>query len=267
MFSRAFPSVQPQAELEWMSKRSLPCESLDDELHFCLSLCSLTHAVQKEAAVAEQKVEFMVRAGAARLGGSDEIRRTNSPFYSLVYRTLVCARMFVAEWKDVGDEARLRQLDILLGVMDFIYDACPKGQFKKMGEDMPGTLAGWKAAYLEMNLSAEWADRIANPNEVSMPLPAVAPCAKGINWSMWRNVHDATVLYRNGQYKAAHQLFTAVLASKQMWIPQPWVVSFLKPGAIKSYIDLPVPGAQPSTVPSLAKRRGLPPLTIAVEFV
>lgn len=279
MFARAFPTLQPRSELEWMSKNLLPTESIDDDIRFCLSLCALVHAQRERELVAEQKVEFIVRRG-------EEVRRTNSPYYSLVDRTVHASKLFVGAWTDVTDKKQLRQLDILLGIMDFIDDTCPAGHMAKLASDLPATHAAWLKSYLELNISAEWAHRLAAPLEINFPLPVDrVPASRHINWELHRAVHDATQLYYSGRYKDAHRAFSAIDATAHMWIPDKWIVAFLKPGALRAYVDLPTKiitsttndassssssssssGEKDDDKGGSRKRRGVSPLATAVEF-
>ena len=258
----AFPLLQQQAELQWLASHTLQCDDIDQELRFCTSLCALIHYVQTTSAVAEVKLDFMVR-GAAK---DTDLHTTNSPYYCLVYRTLCASVNFMRVWKDPTDAASLRQLYTLLGVMTFAREQCPAGQLDKMGVDIPRTLTGWQAACAEVELCADWAERSDNPRALNEPLRAGAePATKLIDWPMWRMVHDATQHFYNGCYSKASVLLRA-LVDKHKYVPTPTLAPLLHPLLRKEFIDLPPLPPVAVAVAASRRRTGIKPLSVACVF-
>jgi hypothetical protein len=259
-FPQAFPALQPQAELQWLAAHTLQCDDLQQELRFCTSLCALIHCVKTTGAAAEVRLDFMVR-GAAK---DNDLHATNSPFYCLVYRTLCASINFMRSWRDPTDKVSLNQLYTLLGVMSEVNEQCPQGQLDKMEVDIPRTLSAWRAACVEVELCADWAERIFNPMALNEPMRAEKPATKLIDWSYWKMVHDATQLYHNGCYSKAAVLLRT-LVDKHNYVPPHPVLPLLNATARKEFVDLP-PLLAPLAGTPLSRRRGIKPLTIACVF-
>lgn len=264
MMCRAFPTLASQDDLLWVSKRSLQCESLDDELRFCCHVSALVAETIDHGLRAQQPVEFLVR-GAPK---DDELHRTNSPFYCLVFRVSAAATVFFADLADVVQQ--LPQLHLLLGLMDFVHTRMAHASVSpehlvKMTRDIPRTVEAWHKARADMQVAAEWSVRLADPTRVvEAPLPKDAPGAPRIAWARERAVYEATQLFYCGRYTASAALFRTTIAAFK-WSPPKWVADFLQPHVLKMYKDAPARPAAATTAAIPYRRGALPPSKFRVN--
>jgi hypothetical protein len=252
MLVRAFPRLEPRAELVWMDQRQH--ESTED-LRYCQSLCALIEAVQTQGVVAEAPVKFHVR-------GTNVMHICDSPWYAVASRVLHASRQYIQlEWKLLPEEEE-KTLHKFLGVVTRVLEKAPC--LAKMRKDLPATVDGLEAMQHTLRLAIEWRIQLTAAHASRVPLNTPPGTDKRNNWIMWRLVLTGMIARKNGHYSDAFKLFGRAVYVHD-WTPTPSVQNFMDAPRAE-FSDAPVRAVAVEEEGHVPAHRGICPLSVSTPF-
>lgn len=178
-FCKAFPSLEPRTDLQWLSMRRFPSTSAEVDLRTARLLCCLIRA----APVAVAPLAFHTDEG-----------WSPSPWYGVVTHLLSAAQAVLAStWN--SEQARQA-----VGVCYAVASECPC--LAKMREDCPQLMARWDSAYLRLRAVALWTGT-TDPSLRAMAAAVLEPFMTGSQ----RALFQARSARERGAYSLARRLF------------------------------------------------------------